>query len=345
MLLSSLFVTLLSQWMPSTQAQTCGSAAYSQPNVKMQGHVIKSLSTPASSHCVDECKGHQHCHSINFDQAKDLCELNNATHLTNPESMVYSRGSQYLNYFLRPAANCSNKLCSKPRDECVMDSDGLNYKCTSGKGKHGNERKRTACQDVLSFPRKGIEDKVLLENAFDSLTAFTVSLWVQTDPSTPDHTPFSYATTSSANEVLFFLTNTQTFFGLGNAWLTKTPPTVVDGKWHHLCFTWENTQGKYHTYIDGVMKGEGAKKIGRVITKGAMVLGQDQDSYKGGFESFQSLQGNLTSVNLWNKVLTAQEVSVLAKSCTAGEGNIVKWSDLKDKGEGDVKLICTSACV
>ncbi|KAK3731544.1 hypothetical protein QZH41_011147 [Actinostola sp. cb2023] len=338
MLLSSLFVTLLSQWMPSTQAQTCGSA-YSQPNVKMQGHVIKRLSTPTSSHCVDECKGHQHCHSINFDQAKELCELNNATHLTNPESMVYSHGSQYLNYFKRPAAKCSNKLCSNPRDKCVMDSDGIDYKCRTRKGMHA------ACHDVLSFPRKAIEDKVLLENAFDSLNALTVSLWVQTDPSTIVHTPFSYATTSSYNEVIFYLTNTQTYFGLGNAWLTEKPSTVVDGKWHHLCLTWENTQGNYHVYIDGVMKAEGVAQIGRVITKGALILGQEQDSYKGGFDLSQSLQGNLTSVNLWDKVLTAQEVSVLAKSCTAGEGNIVKWSDLKDKGEGYVKLICSSACV
>ena len=126
---------------------------------------------------------------------------------------------------------------------------------------------------------------------------------------------------------------------------SEKPSTVVDGKWHHLCLTWESTQGNYHVYIDGVMKAEGVAQIERVITKGALILGQEQDSYKGGFESSQSLQGNLTSVNLWDKVLTAQEVSVLAKSCTAGEGNIVKWSDLKDKGEGDVKLICTSACV
>ncbi|KAK3731550.1 hypothetical protein QZH41_011152, partial [Actinostola sp. cb2023] len=199
-------------------------------------------------------------------------------------------------------------------------------------------------QDVLSFPRKSFQDKVLLENAFDSLTALTVSLWVQTNPSTPSHTPFSYATTSSPNELVFYLTNTQTWFGLGNAWLTKKP-TVVDGKWHHLCLTWENTQGKYHMYIDGVMKGEGVIQKGHVITKGALILGQDQNSYKGGFNSHQSLQGNLTSVNVWDKVLTAQEVSILAKSCTAGEGNIVKWSDLKDKGEGAVKLIRFSACV
>jgi len=104
-------------------------------------------------------------------------------------------------------------------------------------------------------------------------------------------------------------------------------------KWHHVCLTWKNTEANYTFYVDGVQIGEQSVSKDHVIAKGAIVLGQDQDSY------------NLTSVSLWDKALTAQEVSILAKSCTAGEGNIVKWSDLKDKGEGDVKLICTSTCV
>ena len=107
--------------------------------------------------------------------------------------------------------------------------------------------------------------------------------------------------------------------------------------------TWSitNQHGKLKVYVDGILRLE---KVLGIITKGAIVLGQDQDSYKGDFESSQSLQGNLTSVNMWDRVLTAQEISELAKSCTAGEGNIVKWADLKDKGEGEVKLINTSAC-
>ena len=105
--------------------------------------------------------------------------------------------------------------------------------------------------------------------------------------------------------------------------------------------TRSNPHGKIKGYVDGHLELE---KDLHLIKKGAIVLGQEQDSYKGGFESSQSLQGNLTSVNMWDRVLTAQEISELAKSCTAGEGNIVKWADLKDKGEGEVKLINTSAC-
>ena len=101
--------------------------------------------------------------------------------------------------------------------------------------------------------------------------------------------------------------------------------------------TWENARGRLNMYYDGLLQLN-------VISQGVIVLGQEQDRYKGGFQTYQSLQGNLTSVNMWDRVLTAQEISELAKSCMAEEGNIVKWSDLKDKGEGEVKLINTSTC-
>jgi len=76
------------------------------------------------------------------------------------------------------------------------------------------------------------------------------------------------------------------------------------------------------------------------------MLGQDQDSYKGGLDVAQAFQGNMTNVNMWDRVLTAQEITALSQSCTGGgEGNILKWSDLKDKGEGQTTLFCSDACV
>ena len=97
-------------------------------------------------------------------------------------------------------------------------------------------------------------------------------------------------------------------------------------------------------YVDGQLKGQGVKNAGRVIGKGAIVLGQEQDSYKGGFQSTQSLKGNLTSVNMWDKVLTAQEISDLAKSFRSGEGNIIKWADLLNlEAKGKVRPF-GSAC-
>ena len=126
-MLVPLIVMLLFPWIRVYAADQCRTA-YSQTNLKLQGHMIKSLSRSESSQCVDECASHEECHSINFDQDKRICELNDANQLSNPESLVYSHGFRYLNYFKRPVAKCSNKLCSEPL-VCKMVDDGLDYNC------------------------------------------------------------------------------------------------------------------------------------------------------------------------------------------------------------------------
>ena len=45
-------------------------------------------------------------------------------------------------------------------------------------------------------------------------------------------------------------------------------------------------------YIDGIAQGQGNMEKGHVIRDGAVVLGQEQDTYKGGFDKTQSLQGS-----------------------------------------------------
>ncbi|KAK3742850.1 hypothetical protein QZH41_004526 [Actinostola sp. cb2023] len=121
----------------------------------------------------------------------------------------------------------------------------------------------------------------------------------------------------------------------------------LDEKWHHVCLTWDNSFGKYYFYIDGVQKIGGAvAKDGQIRAPGAIVLGQDQDKYLGGFQEHQSFTGNLTSVNMWDKALDASGVADLAKRCSTGEGNLVKWSDLYDKRiVGAVQLACLSTCM
>ena len=81
-----------------------------------------------------------------------------------------------------------------------------------------------------------------------------------------------------------------------------------------------------------------------MITKGSIVLGQEQDGYKTKFDSTQALQGNITSVNLWSRVLLPGEVSALATTCPTIEGDIVQWSALMTKAAGMAKLVCSTYC-
>ncbi|XP_031566466.1 uncharacterized protein LOC116301531 [Actinia tenebrosa] len=193
-------VILLSLWKHG-QAQSCQATAYSQFNHKIQGHVIKTHSAVKSSlQCTEKCELHADCYSINYCFSQGVCELNNANHLTNPESLVYSAGCHYLNYILRAVPICSNKLCSYPL-VCKVDNNEQGHKCVP-------------CEDVkevMSFPRKSVQDKVELELQADvQLTAFTISMWVQADPNTDEHSLFCYGTVSDADEISVYLTKVYT---------------------------------------------------------------------------------------------------------------------------------------
>ena len=74
---------------------------------------------------------------------------------------------------------------------------------------------------------------------------------------------------------------------------------------------------------------------------GKLIIGQDQDSLGGGFSTDDSFKGEMTGINIWDHVLSAADISKLAESCSAGEGNVISMADLadEDKLRGEAKMI------
>lgn len=65
--------------------------------------------------------------------------------------------------------------------------------------------------------------------------------------------------------------------------------TANDGSWHHICASWKNT-GAWQFYKDGTMiKDDVGFQIGYTVhAGGSLMLGQDQDSVKGGLVASDS---------------------------------------------------------
>ena len=127
---------------------------------------------------------------------------------------------------------------------------------------------------------------------------------------------------------------------------SQTSVSAFNGLWHHICVTWEKTSGSWKFYKDGDMKGEGTLKRGHTIGEGGtLVLGQDQDSVGGDFEADQSFQGMLSNVNVWDQVLTADQVEKMSRSCILDEATdrkVYKWLDFVR--EGGATLVKPSPC-
>ena len=126
----------------------------------------------------------------------------------------------------------------------------------------------------------------------------------------------------------------------------STNVSANDGAWHHICFTWENTAGSWQLYKDGKRESQGSGlSVGHVIPGGgAMVLGQEQDSEGGGFQSYQSFIGELSGVNVWDYVISSDEISQMSNVCTAEEGNVITWFDFRSGIRGNVQIIEPSSC-
>ncbi len=121
---------------------------------------------------------------------------------------------------------------------------------------------------------------------------------------------------------------------------------VNDGLWHHICIYWSTKYGVWGIYKDGVLKGSGAglKHNYNLKSDGVLIIGQEQDSLGGRFDAKQSFIGELTDLNIWDKVLDSEEMQLFSNSCHEGEGSVKKWSDFKTGIIGDVKIVSPSNC-
>ena len=126
-----------------------------------------------------------------------------------------------------------------------------------------------------------------------------------------------------------------------------------DGNWHHLCFSWTNSDGSLQLYKDGELSySDTGFQTGYTIKgNGIPIVGQEQDpdaenKCGGNFDAKQSVQGFITNLNLWSCVLPAYSIKEMSQTCTRGQGDVLKWSaDFKHQIKGNTKVVVPSPCV
>ncbi|XP_068690536.1 neuronal pentraxin receptor-like [Montipora foliosa] len=196
----------------------------------------------------------------------------------------------------------------------------------------------------LYFTNVGINDYVI-HHGLEVTSAFTICLRVRTTEKTSNYlSVVSYSLSTNYNEIVMGRMSDIRFYV--NEQSVDTGVSVDDGNWHHVCITWESTNGSWKVYKDGNEQAQGSQlKTGyKIKTNGILTVGQEQDSFGGDFDPTQSYLGELTGLNIWNRVLSLSEILKISKSCHVGQGNVKKWSDFKVGIRGNVRVISPSAC-
>ncbi|CAH1263337.1 NPTX1 [Branchiostoma lanceolatum] len=164
------------------------------------------------------------------------------------------------------------------------------------------------------------------------LTRFTLCLHMRPDIwSNSDHMGLvSYAIMGQHNELLLYRAGSK--FRLYVSVAGEDTPSVElpvwDGAWHAICATWSSNRGDWVIYSDGVLRGSGSRlnKGNKVRSGGTWILGQDQDRVGGGFEEDQAFSGELSQVNLWDRVLTPAEITTNWTVSCNRHGNVIEWT-------------------
>ncbi|CAJ1086014.1 sushi%2C von Willebrand factor type A, EGF and pentraxin domain-containing protein 1 [Xyrichtys novacula] len=257
------------------------------------------------------------------------------------------------NYRCQCVEGFRGRLCEVDVDECDPNPcvngasclDGLgSYTCRCLPGFNG-----TRCETEMSpafnldFEVSGIHGYVMMDGVMPALTEITCTFWMKSSDTTNYGTPISYAVERSDNAFLLIDYNGWVLYVNGKERITDCP-AVNTGLWYHIGVSWRSWDGDWRIYING-KPSDGGKglSVGTTIPGGgALVLGQDQDQRGEGFNPVESFVGSISQLNIWDRVLTPQQIKVLASSCPASHvthrGNVLAWPDFLNGDVGRVKV-------
>ncbi|XP_054482950.1 pentraxin-related protein PTX3 [Anoplopoma fimbria] len=182
-----------------------------------------------------------------------------------------------------------------------------------------------------------------------SISAFTVCMWVKPTAVFNRTVLLSYGTRNNPYEIQLLLGETSAFFTIGGEAHLVEARDVVNpgGEWSHLCGSWSSEQGLASLWAGGkkVTTTPGVAE-GHVLPKtGSLQLGQETVNWltrSDGFNPKMAFVGKMTGVNMWDRVLSEEEISQLAlqesQHCDR-RGNVVAWGVTEMVPQGEAQFI------
>ena len=68
------------------------------------------------------------------------------------------------------------------------------------------------------------------------------------------------------------------------------------------------------------------------------------DTYGGGFNSSESYVGAVSHLNIWSQQIRGTILKLMARGCSAFEGDVVYWSDFRNDVRGDTYVSQHAVC-
>uniref|UniRef100_A0A667Z3B5 Pentraxin 3 n=1 Tax=Myripristis murdjan TaxID=586833 RepID=A0A667Z3B5_9TELE len=206
-----------------------------------------------------------------------------------------------------------------------------------------------SCEMALLFPMRSrrIYTSIIPDVPL-SLSSFTVCLWAKPTAVLNKTVLYSYGTRRNPYEIQLLLSRTSALFTVGGeAHLVEARGVVNEPEWIHLCGTWSSKQGLASLWADGrkVASTPGVAEGHILPDGGSLQLGQERNGCCPGsprFEAKLAFPGKMTGVNMWNRVLSDEEISQMALRDGSGcemRGNMVAWGVTEMVPHGGAQFI------
>ncbi|XP_038141473.1 pentraxin-related protein PTX3 [Cyprinodon tularosa] len=216
------------------------------------------------------------------------------------------------------------------------------------------------CEMALLFPMRSrrIYTAVIPDVPL-SPSAFTICMWVKPTSVFNKTVLFSYGRHRNPFEIQLLLAQTSALFIIGEeADQVEARNVFSQGQWIHLCGAWSSAEGLATLWVDGKKAASslGMSK-GHILPEGGSLrLGQERNGccpqspigrsgvvgFEDGFDPKLAFAGKMTGVNMWDKVLSEEEISQLAVQRGQGcqhTGNTVAWGVTEMVPHGGAKFI------
>lgn len=160
----------------------------------------------------------------------------------------------------------------------------------------------------FSFPNNQITN-YLIRTSFPMPTDdHTISCWFRSNFNQASQTPYTYSVNGD-NELLLYTDSSTIIVPHSKGDRYAITVSNMQNKWCNFVRTRIKTTGSEKYYMNGVLVGERVIYANQSITSGgSLIIGQEADSLNGGFDTNQNLDGDFARLEIYNRVLTDDEV-------------------------------------
>ncbi|XP_068179970.1 serum amyloid P-component-like [Antennarius striatus] len=191
---------------------------------------------------------------------------------------------------------------------------------------------------MFTFPQQSNTAHVRLTTNIQAFTTFTLCHRSFTDLRR-DHILFSMSTSSSANTILIFWdeANKEMEAHIKDIRAEYQGLDYKPNMWHSICTTWDSSTGLLQMWFNGQFLIRKYTNAGSTIRGSSIIiLGQEQDSHGGGFDSKQCFLGMMSDVHMWNYILSPCEIHNYVDDRNFTPGNVLSWKSLDFQINGKV---------